>query len=78
MSKYEPLTDDELAALRDADLDVEAGTDIVAVTIYTALTRLHTSGLVFGGRTDIIDPSGWTKSTLPAVAVYIARALASP
>jgi hypothetical protein len=65
---FTPLTPDELAALRDADLSE----DPVTLRILRTLHRAHASGLVYGGDTHELDPSGWTKSTLPAVAVMIA------
>ena len=70
---YEPLSPEELAALRDADLDIEDGNDLLAAVILNALTRAHASALVSGGSPSVVDPSGWTKSTFPATAAYIAR-----
>ena len=68
----EPLTRTELDALADADLN----DDPRVLQVLGVLYRANAAGLVFGGDPSIVDPTGWTRSTLPAVAVLIADDLA--
>lgn len=70
-STIEPLTPAELAGLDFAQLSE----DPLVVRIMALLARAHLSDLVYGGDPSVVDPSGWAKSTLPAVATLIARDL---
>ena len=65
--------DIDFEALEDADLSEDPHT----LRVLAVLQRAHEAGLVFGGSADLVDPSGWTKGTLPAVAQLIADELHS-
>jgi hypothetical protein len=66
----EALTATQVLALADADMS----DDPLRLRLLAVLNRAHDAGLVFGGRADIVDPTGWTKSTFPAVASLLADA----
>lgn len=70
-SNIQPYTYEELEALAGAD-DSE---DDLTCRIMRVLARAHASQLVYGGDASVIDDSGWTKTTLPAVAQLIANEL---
>jgi hypothetical protein len=47
----------------------------VAEVILEAMEAAHEADLLYGGDPALVDPSGWTKSTFPAVADRIAAKL---